>query len=82
MLIVGERINTSRHQINEAVSQRDGAAIQREVALQMDGGADLIDVNAGSRRDSEVDDLIWLIQVIQQDFPNIRLCIDSPSPDS
>jgi cobalamin-dependent methionine synthase I len=82
MLIVGERINTSRHPINEAVDRRDAAAIQMEVRLQMDGGADLIDVNAGSRRDSEVDDLLWLIEVIQGGFPEVRLCIDSPNPNS
>jgi len=82
MLIVGERINTSRHQINEAVARRDAAAIQREVRLQIDGGADLIDVNAGSRRGSEVDDLLWLIEVIQGDFPDVRLCIDSADPDT
>ncbi|MDQ1333116.1 MAG: Methyltetrahydrofolate cobalamin methyltransferase [Thermodesulfobacteriota bacterium] len=82
MLIVGERINTSRHAINEAVAGRDAVAIQREVRLQVDGGADLIDVNAGSRRDSEVDDLIWLIEEIQNEFPKVRLSIDSANPDS
>jgi cobalamin-dependent methionine synthase I len=82
MLIVGERINTSRHPINEAVARRDAAAIQMEVRLQMDGAADLIDVNAGSRRDSEVEDLIWLIDLIQRAFPEVRLCIDSPNPDT
>ncbi len=82
MLIVGERINTSRHQINEAVARRDAAAIQAEVRLQIEGGADLIDVNSGSRRDSEVNDLLWLIDMIQGDFPQVRLSIDSPYPDS
>jgi len=82
MLIVGERINTSRHAINEAVDRRDAGAIQREVRLQIDGAADLIDVNAGSRRDSEADDLIWLIDLIQDHFPEVRLCIDSANPDT
>jgi cobalamin-dependent methionine synthase I len=82
MLIVGERINTSRHQINKAVESRDVAAIRVEVQLQIESGADLIDVNAGSRRDSEVNDLLWLIDVIQEAFPQIRLSIDSPYPDS
>lgn len=82
MLIVGERINTSRSQINKAVDHRDVAAIHAEVALQLACGADLIDVNAGSRRKSEVEDLRWLIDVIQSDFPDTRLCIDSPNPES
>ena len=82
MRIVGERINTSRKPINQAVAGRDAAAIQKEAAVQIAGGADLIDVNAGSRRDSEVKDLLWLVEVIQGEFPEIRLSIDSPHPDS
>ena len=82
MLIIGERINTSRKLVNKAVAGRDSAYIQADVRSQIDSGADLIDVNAGSRRDSEVDDLLWLIEVIQKALPQVRLCIDSPNPDS
>ncbi|MFZ0448498.1 MAG: dihydropteroate synthase [Desulfatiglandaceae bacterium] len=82
MLIVGERINTSRKLINEGVANRDAAYIQADVKFQIDSGADLIDVNAGSRRNSEVEDLVWLIEVIQKALPQARLCIDSPNPDS
>ncbi len=82
MLIVGERINTSRKRINEAIANRDMAYIQAEVRSQLDSGADLIDVNAGSRHRSEVDDLLWLIEIIQETAPHARLCIDSPSPES
>jgi cobalamin-dependent methionine synthase I len=56
MLIVGERINTSRKRVNEAVANRDAGYIGREVKSQIESGADLIDVNAGSRRDSEASD--------------------------
>lgn len=80
MLIIGERINTSRQPVNGAVANRDEAYIQADVKAQMAFGADLIDVNAGSRRDSEVDDLCWLIEVIQKTLPQVRLCMDSPNP--
>ena len=82
MLIVGERINTSRKPVKEAVVNRDAAYIQADVTSQIDSGAALIDVNAGTRRNSEVDDLFWLIEVIQNALPQVRLCIDSPNPDS
>ena len=82
MLIIGERINTSRKPVNKAVAGRDAAYIQEDVTFQIDSGADLIDVNAGSRRNSEVEDLFWLIEVIQKALPQVRLCIDSPNPDS
>jgi 5-methyltetrahydrofolate--homocysteine methyltransferase len=82
MLIIGERINTSRKLVNEAVANRDAAYIQADVTSQTEFGADLIDVNAGSRRKSEVDDLIWLIEVIQNALPEVRLCIDSANPET
>ena len=73
MLIIGERINTSRKLVNEAVANRDAAYIEADVTSQVEHGADLIDVNAGSRRKSEVDDLIWLIEVIQNALPELHL---------
>jgi cobalamin-dependent methionine synthase I len=82
MLIVGERINTSRISVNEAVSNRDAAYIERVAKSQAEAGAELIDINAGSRRDTEVDDLRWMIEVIQKALPQIRLCLDSPNPES
>jgi 5-methyltetrahydrofolate--homocysteine methyltransferase len=82
MLIVGERINTSRRPINEAVANREAAYIRTDVQSQVEAGADLIDVNAGSRRDSEVSDLSWLIEIIQKALTRVRLCIDSPNPGS
>jgi cobalamin-dependent methionine synthase I len=82
MLIIGERINTSRKSVNEAVAKRNAAHIQADVKSQLESGADLIDANAGSRHVSEIDDLLWLIEVIQQAAPQARLCLDSPAPES
>ncbi len=82
MLIVGERINTSRKSVKEAVANRNAAYIQADVKSQLESGADLIDVNAGSRHTSEIDDLLWLIDVIQEAVPQARLCLDSPVPES
>ncbi|MGD8649674.1 MAG: dihydropteroate synthase [Desulfobacterales bacterium] len=80
MRIVGERINTSRSKVNTAVAERDVAYIQTDVQAQLAAGADLIDVNTGSRRDSEEKDLTWLIDVIQDVAPRAHLCLDSPNP--
>jgi hypothetical protein len=80
MLIVGERINTSRKAVNEAVEKRDAAYIQADVKAQVEAGADIIDVNAGSRSASELDDLQWLINVIEEAVP-ARLSLDSSNPD-
>ena len=79
MLVVGERINTSRKKIDEAVEKRDAAFIQADVKAQIDAGAGIIDVNAGSRVGSELDDLNWLIDVVQ-DSVSARLSLDSSDP--
>ncbi len=81
MRIVGERINTSRKRVNTAVDTRDAEYIQTDILAQLEAGAGLIDVNAGSRCDSELDDLIWLIDVIQDVAPKAHLCLDSPNPE-
>jgi len=79
MLIIGERINTSRKQIDEAVEKRDAAFIQEDVKAQVEAGAQIIDVNSGSRIGSELEDLIWLIDIIQEAVP-VRLSLDSSDP--
>jgi len=79
MLIVGERINTSRKQVNEAVEKRDVHFIQADVKAQVEAGALLIDINSGSRFGSELEDLFWLIEVVQEAVP-VRLSLDSSDP--
>jgi cobalamin-dependent methionine synthase I len=79
MLIVGERINTSRKPVNEAVEKRDAAYITADVRKQVQAGADYIDVNAGSRIGSEMEDLSWLVEVIEAAV-DVPLALDSPDP--
>lgn len=79
MLIVGERINSSREQITQAVSSGDGVFIQNEAGIQVKAGAHYIDVNAGSLGRDEAKYLQWMIELIQ-DVTDVPLCIDSPAP--
>ncbi len=80
MLIIGERINSSRKQIAEAISSRNAGFIQNEAKAQVEAEANYIDVNAGSFIGEEAKYLKWLIEVVQEvtDHP---LCIDSPDPE-
>lgn len=79
MLIVGERINTSRKLVNEAVEKRDASFIEADVQRQVQAGAHYIDVNAGSRLGSELEDLRWLVEVIEGAV-DVPLALDSPDP--
>lgn len=79
MIIVGEKINTSRKSIAEAVERRDAAFISKVARDQADAGAHYIDVNAGTFLDQEVDCLCWLVETVQNKV-DLPLCLDSPSP--
>jgi 5-methyltetrahydrofolate--homocysteine methyltransferase len=80
MLIVGERINSSRRSIAEAIEKRDRAFIEMEARSQAEAGAAYIDVNAGTFVGKEVECLTWLIEAVQ-DTVDLPLCIDSPDGD-
>jgi cobalamin-dependent methionine synthase I len=79
MIIIGEKINGSRKSVARAIAERDVAAIKNLAIIQSEAGSDWLDVNAGTHPAQEVDDLLWLIEVIQSavDTP---LCLDSANP--
>jgi cobalamin-dependent methionine synthase I len=79
MLIIGERINSTRKSIARAVSEKDKGFIQNEARIQTEAGADFIDVNAGQFAGKEVDYLSWLVEIVQE-ASNLPLCLDSADP--
>jgi len=81
MLIVGERINSSRKRIREAIAARDAEFIQQEARQQDQAGADLIDVNCGTFIGQEVACMEWLVETIQE-VTRKPLCLDSPDPET
>ena len=79
MLVVGEKINTSRKSIAAAVEAQDADFISEVAREQAEAGAHFIDVNAGTFLDKEVDYLCWLVETVQNAV-NLPLCLDSPNP--
>jgi len=79
VLVVGERINTSRKGVAEMVARRDGEAIAREARRQVEAGANFVDVNAGTFVSEEPELLRWLVTVVQHAV-QVPLCVDSPNP--
>ncbi len=81
MLIVAERINSSRKAINEAIKAKDAEFIRAEARAQTEAGADYIDVNAGSFVGQETEYLCWLVETVQG-VTDLPLCLDSPDPSA
>jgi cobalamin-dependent methionine synthase I len=79
MIIVAEKINTSRKGVADAVERRDAEFIIKLARDQAEAGADYIDVNAGTFLDRETECLCWLVETVQ-DAVNLPLCLDSPNP--
>ncbi len=79
MIIVGEKINTSRKKIAEAVADRDADFIVKTARDQAEAGADFIDVNAGTFLEKETESLCWLVETVQSHI-DLPLCLDSPDP--
>jgi cobalamin-dependent methionine synthase I len=79
MLIVGEKINSSRKSIREAIERRDAAFISEVARNQAEAGADYVDVNAGTFVEQETECLCWLVETVQKAV-DLPLCLDSPNP--
>lgn len=79
MIIIGERLNTSRKGLEEAVEKRDEEFLAHIARSQLESGAGYLDVNCGTRIRSEVEDLKWLTQFVQS-VVDAPLAIDSPNP--
>jgi cobalamin-dependent methionine synthase I len=80
MIIVGERINTSRKSMAPLVLTRDTEAVAAEAIRQLEAGAAFIDVNCGTMVDEEPEVLQWLVETVQKAAPNALCSIDSPNP--
>ncbi|MGH3444288.1 MAG: dihydropteroate synthase [Nocardioidaceae bacterium] len=75
--LVGERINpTGRRIFQEQLRAGDLSAIERDVRAQVEGGADVLDVNMGVPLTDEAELLAKAVTMIQG-LTDVPLCIDS-----
>lgn len=80
MIIVGERINSTRKSIQEALQTGDEEALLREAREQWAAGAHYLDVNTATMLDAEAEWMTRLVTGIQASLPEALLAIDSPNP--
>ncbi|MEI2777194.1 MAG: dihydropteroate synthase [Tetrasphaera sp.] len=75
--IIGERINpTGRKVFQEALRNGDLSLVEKDVAAQVAGGADVLDVNMGVPLTDEAELLDKAIRLIQS-LTDLPVCIDS-----
>ncbi len=75
--IIGERINpTGRRIFQEQVRAGDLSAIIKDVKAQVEGGADMLDVNMGVPLTDEAELMRQAIKMVQE-LTDLPICIDS-----
>ena len=78
MIIIGEKINSSIPSMFEAIKNTDSEHIKKITQLQIDCGADYIDINAGLFED-EIEKLSYLLEAVLPLSPK-GIAIDSTNP--
>ena len=75
--LIGERINpTGRRIFQEQLRAGDLSAIERDVKAQVEGGADVLDINMGVPLTDEPDLLATAVKMVQE-LTDLPICIDS-----
>jgi 5-methyltetrahydrofolate--homocysteine methyltransferase len=75
--LIGERINpTGRRIFQEQLRAGDLSAIERDVKAQVEGGADILDINMGVPLTDEAELLAKAITMVQG-LTDLPICIDS-----
>ncbi|MCP4315377.1 MAG: dihydropteroate synthase [Hyphomicrobiales bacterium] len=80
MIVVGERINSTRKPITAALEARDEAFLLNEARRQWEAGSAYIDVNTAMMRAKEAEVMVWVIELIQGEIPEALIAIDSANP--
>ena len=79
MILIGEKINSTRKSVREAIANKDAAFLQKLASDQAEAGADYLDVNTGAFPEEEAELMEWLVQVAQEAV-ELPLAIDSANP--
>jgi len=76
--IVGELINSMRPKVGRMIAEREEARIRDLARRQHEAGAAVIDLNAEQSLERELEDLLWLIEVVEDELGrDVRLGIDT-----
>ena len=76
-IVIGERIHCISPSIREAMATRNPEPILKRAKEQLDAGATYLDVNIGPAEKDGEDLMKWAVQLIQSNFDNVPLCLDT-----
>ncbi|MFA5312613.1 MAG: dihydropteroate synthase [Methanomassiliicoccales archaeon] len=77
MFVISERINGLFVSVGKAIDRRDAKWVQDHAVLQIECGAQALDLNVGPGRDDGPAAMEWLVKAVQE-VTDLPLCIDTP----
>ena len=77
MFIIGERINGMFGDARLAIEERDERLVRDLARLQLEAGADALDLNVGPVPGDPAENMCWLVATAQQ-VTKAPLCLDTP----
>lgn len=78
MIFIGEKLNSSIKRAYDALENRDESAVLKLAEIQIDGGADYLDLNTAMCT-NEAETMIWACSLIIEKF-DCGIMADSPDP--
>jgi len=79
MKLIGESINIMSKTIGQAIKERNAKPIQELAVKQVEGGADMLDLNLGPARKQGDEMMEWLVKIVQE-VTDVPLSLDTTNP--
>lgn len=80
MILFSERINGMYRDVRAAIPERNKQVIIDLLKPQLDGGADVVDINVGPSKGDPVENFAWLASVVRE-VTDKPISLDSAKPD-
>ena len=77
MYIIGENIQIISNVVKKAIGERDATPLQEMAKRQVEGGAQMIDLNIGRRKKDGHEVMPWLVEAIHEVVPDAALSLDT-----
>ncbi len=76
MYIIGENIHIMSDKVKAALRDRDGAFFQNLAVMQVEAGADALDLNLGPRKKDWEEVFPWMVSLVEE-VVDVPICLDS-----
>lgn len=77
MYIIGENIQIISNLVRKAIDERDAKPLQELAKKQVEGGAQMLDLNIGRRKKDGHEVMPWLIEIVHEAAPHVAVSLDT-----